>query len=330
MTKDLIIISAFCNTDYKLNTVRKLVNSLRSLGSEHFDIMISSHSILPHDIISQTDYFFYDSKNILLEDFDLRSAAWFNPLDGNGAIQSIFVGPFSTHLAIWRLLILGHTIAKAHGYNKIHHIEYDAEVEHIGELLENSKLLDTYDVITYNIADVRHHEGLLLGSFQSYRLDTLSDDLTKYDEEKLLNTVRQATVKSSEVIYKNTLHTNKKFLEKNITGYKLNGMRFALSKTSSDNVPEKTAWCIPFYDTKRNILMFLVWNSEKVSNLNIKLVYNNTRIYNINNVGPDQWRIIDLGNYDEGQELVVLINNKVRSVYDFTKIRDSFKLYSYR
>ena len=332
MKKDLILITAFCNTEGKLKTIRKLVSNLRELGSENFDILISSHSILPQDIVSQADYFFYDSKNILLEDFDLRSCAWFNPIqaDNDKAIQSILVGQASTHLAVWRLLILGNTIAKTYGYNKVHHVEYDTEVEHVEELLENSKLLDTYDVVTYSIADQRSNYGLLLGSFQSYRLDTLSDQLTKYDEEAILNTVRYSLVKSSEGIYKNVLHTNKKYLEKDVIGYKLNGMKFALSKTSTENIPEKIAWCIPYYDTKSNTLQFFIWNAEKIPNLNIKLIYNNSKVYTINDVAPDTWRIIELGNYDTSEELIVLVDNKIRNIFDFNKIRDIFKLHSYR
>lgn len=324
MKKDLILITAFCNNDYKTSTLRNLVTSLKKLGS--FDILISSHSTLPPDIVGLADYFFYDSKNILLTDFDLRSAAWFNPLDGNGEITSIFVGFYSTHLAVWRLVIFGNKIAKSLGYNKVHHIEYDTKVENVDELIENSNLLETNDAVFYTIDDEPHHTGLFLGSCCSYRLDTLAPMLIDYDEEGILNMIRSTTVKTCETFFKNLLITNKKFFEKKITNFKKNGMQFGLSK----NKPEYPSWCVPYYETISKKLNFIIWNSEGFQNLNVKLVHNNRNIYNLTNVNPNEWRILELGNYDESEELIVLVNNKIRDVYDFTKIRDTFKFYSYR
>ena len=324
MKKDLILITAFCNNDRKTSTLRNLVNSIKE--SEKFDILISSHSPLPSDIVALTDYFFYDSKNILLTDFDLRSAAWFNPLDGNGVITSIFVGAHSTHLAVWRLVIFGNKIAKSIGYNKVHHIEYDTKIDNVDELIENSKLLDSNDAVIYTIDDDYHHKGLFLGSFCSYRLDTLAPMIIEYDEESILNMIRSTNIKTAETFLKKLLITDKKFFEKKITNFKKNGMQFGLSK----NKPEYPAWCIPYYDTASNKLNFIVWNAEGFQNLNVKLVYNNLSIYNFTNVNPNEWRTAELGNYDESEELIVLVNNKVRNIYDFTKIKDTFKIHSYR
>lgn len=324
MKKDLILITAFCNNNYKICTLRNLVNSIKNSGN--FDILISSHSALPPDIVESVDYFFYDSKNILLTDFDLRSAAWFDPIDGNGAITSIFVGFHSTHLAAWRLVIFGNKIARSLGYNIIHHLEYDTEIEHLSELSENSKLLESNDAVIYTINDENHNKGLFLGSFCSYRSDTLASMLLDYDEEAILNMIRNTNIKTCETFFKNLLTINKTFFEKKIKNFKIDGIQFALSK----NKAEYPAWCVPFYETKNQKLNFIIWNSENFKNLNIKLVYNNIKIYNFIDVKPNEWRLIELGNYDESEELIVLVNNKVRDVYDFTKIKDIFKFHSYR
>lgn len=322
MKKDLILITAFCNNDYKTSTLRNLVTSLKKLGS--FDILISSHSTLPPDIVGLADYYFYDSKNILLTDFDLRSASWFDP-DGNGKIHSIFVGFSNTHLAIWRLLIFGHIIAKSLGYVKIHHVEYDAVVNSIDEFVENSKLLETNDAVTYKINDI-HHNGLLLGSFQSYRIDKLSEKLLNYNEEEILTTIRTAHIKSPEMFFKEILHKDKIYIEKPVNDFALNGIQFAMSKTK----PEFPAWCFPYYDRKTSKIFFIVWNHEEIETLNVKIIYNDVNIYNITDLNPGFWRIVDLGNYEDTIEIVVLVNNKVRNVYDFKKIKETFKYYSYR
>lgn len=322
MKKDLILITAFCNNEHKTSTLRNLVGSIKKIGG--FDILIASHSALPQDIVSSVDYYFYDSKNILLTDFDLRSASWFDP-DLNGKIHSIFVGFSNTHLAIWRMLILGNILAKSLGYNKVHQLEYDAEISTLDELIENSKLLETNDAVTYKINDV-HFNGLFLGSIHSYRLDKLSEKLLNYDEEDILTLIRTATIKSPETLLKEIMHSGKTYIEKPVNNFYINGIKFATSKVK----PEFPAWCFPYHDNKTKKLFFIAWNHEELENLNIRVIYNSTDIHNITDLKPKFWRIIDLGNYEDAQEVIVLVNNKVRNVFDFTKIKDKFKYYSYR
>lgn len=322
MKKDIILITAFCNNEHKTSTLRNLVGSIKKIGG--FDILIASHSTLPQDIVSSVDYYFYDSKNILLTDFDLRSASWFDP-DLNGKIHSIFVGFSNTHLAVWRILIFGNILAKFLGYNKVHHIEYDTEVNSLEELVENSKLLDSNDAVTYKIDDINHN-GLLLGSIQSYRIDKLSEKLLTYDEEAILTMIRTAFVKSPEMLLKEIMHNGKTCIEKSVTNFSINGIKLATSKAK----PEFPAWCFPYHDNKTKKLFFIAWNHEELETLNIKIIYNNTNIHNITDLKPKFWRIIDLGNYGDAQEVIVLVNNKVRNVFDFTKIKDKFKYYSYR
>lgn len=322
MKKDLILITAFCNNEHKTSTLRNLVNSIKKIGG--FDVLIASHSALPQDIVSSVDYYFYDSKNILLTDFNLRSASWFDP-DLNGKIHSIFVGFSNTHLACIRLSIFGNVLARSIGYDKVHHIEYDSVVESDCEFIENSKLLDTYDVVTYRIDDI-HHNGLMLGSFQSYKISKLSDKFLVYDEEEIIQSIRSSNVKSPECFSKDILHFGKNYIEKSIINFELKGMKFAKSKKK----PEFPAWCFPYHDNKTKKLFFIAWNHEGMENLNIKVIYNDVQVHNITDLKPNFWRIIDLGNYEDAQEVIVLVNNKVRNVFDFTKIKDEFKYYSYR
>jgi hypothetical protein len=52
--KDLILITAFCNTTEKENYLRNLVSVIKK--ESNFDILITSHSVLPEDIINSVDY----------------------------------------------------------------------------------------------------------------------------------------------------------------------------------------------------------------------------------------------------------------------------------
>jgi hypothetical protein len=320
--KDLILITAFCNTTEKENYLRNLVSVIKK--ESNFDILITSHSVLPEDIINSVDYYFYDKENKLLKDFDLRNAAWFDP-NGQGSINSIFTGYYNTHLAVWKLLIIGNSIAKNLGYKKVHHIEYDTEIQNFIELSENSELLNEYEFIYYDIIK-QGSSNLLLGSFQSYLLDSLDSILIDYNEEKILDMIRNSYVKSPEVFLKNIIENKNYFLKKNINEFELNGMRFGHSR----DIQEGIAWCLPYYDKKYNKLMFIVWNMEKKIEVNVEIIYNQDTIINISNVVPNEWRLIDLGDYNIAKKLTVILNNQIRNIYNFDEYFEDFKIYSYR
>ena len=124
--KDLILISNYSDTPEKLDILRNLVNQINS-QSKFFDLLVVSHTTIPLDIQDKCEYVLFDSKNELLYDWDLRSKPWFDP-DNQRPILSIFTGFFNSHLAIWRMIILGNSLAKNLGYNKVHHIEYDTQI----------------------------------------------------------------------------------------------------------------------------------------------------------------------------------------------------------
>ena len=162
--KDLILISNYSETYEKQEVLRVLVNQINNY-KEHFDLMIVSHTIVPEDISNKCEYVLFDKKNELIFDWDMRCRPWFNP--GNTRqIMSIFTGNFNTHLAIWRMIILGNSVAKNLGYNKVHHIEYDTSINDFSELIENSKLLDNNNSVYY-VKSQSTVDDILFGSYQA-------------------------------------------------------------------------------------------------------------------------------------------------------------------
>ena len=63
--KDLILIPTYAPDNQRKEILR---NFVKSINKDIFDIMVVSHSSIPTDIIENTDYSIYDSKNILLTD----------------------------------------------------------------------------------------------------------------------------------------------------------------------------------------------------------------------------------------------------------------------
>lgn len=323
--KDLILITSFCETKEKENILRNLINQINE-NKDKFDVMLVSHTVIPDDIAEKCDYQIFDKKNELLYDYNLRSKPWFSP-DGYRPILSIFTGFFNTHLAIWRMLIIGNSIAKNCGYRKVHHIEYDTSINDFEELIENSKLLESYDSITYS-KKVKHVDEILFGTYQAYRLDSLHEDLFILNEGKLKKEILNSNTKSPEGMLFNLLHEKRNGLVKDKLLLDKNGNEFGLSH--GDLNKNHTAWCLPFFDKQTNKLCFIVWNMEARNNVSIQVIYNDEKVFNFQEVKPNHWNLIDIDDFENAKKLTVILNNEIRNIFDFTKNSEEFKQNSFR
>lgn len=317
--KDLIIVTAHCDTYKKEDILRNLVNQIYSNCS--FDLLLISHTPIPLDISSKCTLSLYDSKNELLYDWDLRSRPWFNP--GNErAIQSIFTGFYNSHLAIWRMIILGNSVAKNLGYKKVHHIEYDTSIKDFSEIIHNSELLDEYDSVTYN-KTIDTVDPILFGTYQAYRLDTLHEDLFILDEEKIKKTIRESDTKSPEGMLYELLHSGKRGLVKSFSLL----WGFGLSHQMSSN----TAWCLPYYDKLTEDLGFIIWNMEENAKaISVKVIYNDDQIFDFGKILKDHWVLKNIDKFKNAKKLTVILDDKIRNIFDFERDGDNFKNVSFR
>jgi hypothetical protein len=323
--KDLIMISSFCDTKEKEEILRNLVNQVNT-KKDKFDLMVVSHTVVPDDISGKCDFVLYDKKNELLYEWDLRCKPWFNP-NNQRQIISIFTGFFNTHLAIWRMIILGNSLAKNVGYNKVHHVEYDTSINDFSELIENSELLEKYDCVTYHKTK-DNVDSLLFGTYQTYRLDTLHEDLLILNEEKIKNKILNTENKLPESMLFNLLHTNKNGFVKNKSLLDSEFNTFGLSHGQMINA--YTAWCLPFYDRLTKKLRFVVWNIEEDSeNVEVQVIYNNEKIINLGVIKPQNWVVKDIDDFDKSKKMVVILNNKIRNIFDFEKDGEMFKQVSF-
>jgi hypothetical protein len=285
-----------------------------------------SHTVIPEDIADKCDYQLYDKKNELLYDYNMRSKPWFSP-NGDRPILSILTGFFNTHLAIWRMIILGNSIAKNCGYRKVHHIEYDCSIKDFEELIENSNLLESYDSITYNKTE-KDVDDILFGTYQAYRLDSLHEDLYILNEDKLKTQILTSDTKSPEGMLFNLLHNKLNGLIKNKSLLDKNGNEFGLSH--GDLNKDHTAWCLPYYDRQTKKLCFIIWNMEGRESVSVQIIYNNSVVINVDNMLPGHWRMIEVDDFSNADKMVVLLNNKIRNIYSFKENPEEFKQNSYR
>ena len=323
--KDLILITAYCPDDYRENTLRSLVNSLQNY-TDLFEIMIVSHTAIPIDIQKKVEYCIYDNKNEILTDLDLLNQPWFAPDDRR--IQSSFLSKKNTHLAIWRLMILGFSNAKNLGFSKVHHIEYDCEINEISEFVENSVLLNENNTVVYIDRQDRIAE-VMFGSFQSYFVPKIHDMLIKLDEEKIKDLIRNAISKSPEGMLYQLIKESGHVIEKDRNILEIKGNKFGVVNSQSI---DKNPWSLPFFDHLTQNVDFIVWNTTNEDGLNYKVIVNNDKVIHIPNVMLKHWSIRYLGKLEEINSIIVLENDKIRDTFYINSEEDVelFKKMSYR
>lgn len=325
--KDLILITAYCPDEHRENILRNLVNSL-CVYKEKYDLLIVSHTLTPLDIQKKVNYCLYDSKNEILTDWDLLNQPWFNP-NNDRRIQSSFLSGKNTHLAIWRLMILGFSLAKNMGYDKVHHIEYDCKINDIDEFDENSNILNEYNSVIY-IDSKDTVDDILFGSFQSYFIPNIDNFLINLNEEKIIEMIRNSSSKSPELMLQNILEKSGKVYKKNRNNLELNGNKFGIidGQVGVKFIP----WAVPFYDQLDNTVGFVVWNTKNENGVEHMIIINNEKIVNIPKTLLNHWRMINLGSVSEIESLLIIENGDIRDKFKLTtdKEIEIFKKSSFR
>lgn len=311
--KDLILITSYCPDEHRETILRNLTSSLTRF-KDTFDTLIVSHTPIPLDIQKKVNYCLYDSKNEILTDWDLLNQPWFNPNDER-RIQSSFLSGKNTHLAIWRMMILGFSLAKNMGYSKVHHIEYDCEIENLDEFNDNSKLLNDFDSVIY-IDSKQTVDDILFGSFQSYFLPTLDKSLINLDENKIIEMIRHSSSKSPELMLQEILEGGGKVFKKNRNNLEINGNKFGIidGQVGVKFIP----WAVPFYDELDGTVGFVVWNTINENGVDHIIIVNNEKIVNVPTTLINHWRLVTLGKINEIQSILVIENGEIRNKFNLT------------
>lgn len=327
--KDLIIIGAYCPDDERTELLHNCVRSLQNVRGD-FDILICSHTYIPEYIVKKVDYSFYDKDNEIITDIEYLDKLWFLP-QRDTLILSTYVVGYSTYLAVYRILIGGIGFAKTFGYNKIHYIEYDSEINDYSDLYENSKLLDENDsvLIKKGFKEFENNLAFGLGVFMSFRLDTLSETFLKYDREKLLTLLSNTTNKTNEKITQDIFsENNRKIFVKDYYKIVEKGNKFALSDNTKN--ADLSMWCVPYYDTERDSMYLLVWNNKREKPLNVRFIVNDKHVIELNNIKLHTWKNFDIGKIQNINSIETIIENKLKNriVFD-DKFREIFKKTNY-
>ena len=317
--KDLFLISAYTPDNTRKDILRNLV---KSVDKDIFDIMVVSHSSIPTDIIESVDYFIYDAKNILLTDIIHKYTMYYS--SSKFDIISTENRTFNHSLAVLKLITLGLSTAKNEGYTKVHCIEYDVEYTSNMEFIENSKLLDDYNLVYYKT----NHTPAMIAFPVSFHLDKISKDWFIFDLDYLIEWITNSDFKTMED-YELELISKEKAYKKPYTDLSKNGIIVNIYFSGDEDI-----WVTPVINENNQLLLF-GWNkpdnlgAKDIALYNIKAIVNNTDYYNWD-LPLNNWNLNSLGNYDDINNLTIIRNGKKIINYDFNKInKDNYKMSNY-
>ena len=180
--KEIYLITAYTPTKKQEDILRNLVITLNSQSKK---ICLISHSHIPSDIVKRVNYYFFDEENKL----DLDSRFRWKHYNDNRTyrIESRLLLPSKiSFFPVMRLCWFGVKICKFLGYNVVHQLEYDSQINNFYELDINKELMSEYNCIVYsNKRDSKNFS--IQGSYVCINPQEIPDNFFTYDEQQLLD-----------------------------------------------------------------------------------------------------------------------------------------------
>ena len=193
--KDLIFITAYCQTEEQEKVLEKCVDSVLQCEKH---VALISHSHIPIHIQKKCQYYVYDYNNEISDDYNLLGHLSFQFDDK--IIHSRFFNKTFYGFAIYRMFSIASQIAINFGYDNIHHIEYDCELLDKDLINEHSKLLEEYNSVI--CTDNGKEDGFLFGSFKSFKVSSLPEYFKSYNKEFIESEIRKLEPKQLEYLTK--------------------------------------------------------------------------------------------------------------------------------
>ena len=155
MSNDLCVVMAYCDTDKKVELLKKCITDLKDKNK---DIFLTTHYPVSFDIQKMVEYYYYDHNNDILNHknngfIKYNVGMWtFETINNHKIIfnylkldPDIMVHAY----AIWTLIQNAIALTKIKKYKKIHIIDYDVLIGQSDILEEHNKILDEKDCVIY-------------------------------------------------------------------------------------------------------------------------------------------------------------------------------------
>lgn len=298
--KDLITIFAHCPDFNRKKILQDLIVLLQEKRND-YDIMVVSHSSISDFSFEMIDYFYYDRNNHLIREFELTNKFWFN---GEGLkVNSSLVYPFSTHLAIYRLLYFTINFAKSMRYEKVHFIEYDIIIQDLRLIDFVNSRLDEFDNIMF-----RGDDGWIWGTYFASNLNTIDYKDFIYNEKEIIEMLSGEESRMTENITHKILSKNfRTILFESID--KIDSNR--VCQKNDEHINYHLKWCVPVVNKENNELNFFIFNEKGGSYVVDIFVDNECKTFITQDMGT--WSLVPIGNINNVNKLEIFVDKKIRN-----------------
>jgi hypothetical protein len=311
--KDLITIFNYSPDNKRKEILHNLIVKLQSIRDE-FDILVVSHSPISDISMGLVDYFYYDSNNELISDFDLTNKFWFR--DSEFVVNSSLVYPISTHLAIYSLLYYTFNFSFHRGYKKIHFIEFDINLEDINLIDKVNEDLNDNDTVLFH-----GDNEWALGVYFASTLNGFNDERFKYDRESILKQLTQSDSRMTERVTPVILCKDRKVKYRSV--YEINKSD---SQINDEHKNSDLRWAVPVVVQHKNEVNFFIYNEIGNNHIVDLFVDNQHWFFNINN-GPGVWNLNHIGDLNEINEILIFVDKKMVNKINFNdENRDTFRI----
>jgi hypothetical protein len=173
--KEIYVIGCHIQNDIQLNMLKSLTDELY-LNSK--DFILTSHTMIPEDIIKKSKGFIYDSENPKYKMWDLPGKTKYVVDVGNFSIVSPYIAYGRAdfyHVAVLRQVVNGINLVKTMDYDIIHWMDYDATLNFEEEKL-NVERLTSCDMVFYGV-----------GPKFSFKVDKVNEKILTMKNDDFLN-----------------------------------------------------------------------------------------------------------------------------------------------
>jgi hypothetical protein len=312
--KHICLISSYTPTIDRQDVLRNLI---RFLKKNNQDIFLISHSQTPSDIISDVDYFLYDSKNEFLT--DKNSIPWYHVSLFDGILYSRDVIKKSTTiLPATRNILFGLLNCKLLGYEIAHYIEYDTILNGFETINNNNKLIKefNYDYVIYETKGYDNEDSYLFGPYSVYNLNSYSLDDLLWDREKILDVFYQNdTGLLVERVFEHFLTKPKSGLR--IPNSEIENCDMVFDTVHGNSLDNSLNPKILFADNNELHLYCDNKNPKKIDE-SVEVVINNDYYIKLPTIKPETFYFITLGQIENFKTVKIFTNNVITFEYDLS------------
>jgi hypothetical protein len=146
-SKEIAVILTHADTDDKKALLKK---SLLAIKDQGFPIIVSSHIQVDEEIYDLADYVVYDKENPVIhrDEYNKHNSYLVYTFNHPWAEMS-YQMLYNHGYAAIKLMKNASSIAEINGYQKIHFVNYDYVINDHSVLENHSRLLDSYNVVSY-------------------------------------------------------------------------------------------------------------------------------------------------------------------------------------